>query len=328
MATVRIQEVFGDNRALANGIASSGGGVGVILISILRESTFHIYGWREGLLLELVFIPLCLLCIGMLYIYERTAQDEDTISILKTDINPSNGIQSNGYNSEATLTTVDQDLHGSSGMGSDELDQEGDKDETLRKPVQHLHLSSGLGSDCPYEECSEESSLIQSNQSLHFSYSMQSNFLHKEANSVESFQTSLGSESLKKIFGDPMLYLTLVVAFLITNGMFAPSAYLPQRSEIDLGLNSSQSAQQVLCLGVINIPARIVSGYVGAHSLEARFLFFVLVNLLSGVMTTLMFLYTTYAQLMVYAAVIGLVSGQPFKILKYLNIILVKQTLH
>ena len=260
MSTVRIQEVFGDNRALANGIASSGGGVGVILLSIIRESAFNKYGWREGLLLELVFIPLCLLCIGMLYTYERTAQDDDTIALINVDKvpHPSYGIQFNSIhnerNTEARSMKTDQDIHDD----------------------------------------------IQSNDT----------------------QVSRRSESYKKFLSDPILYLTLAVALLITNGLFAPSTYLPLRSEHDLGMNSKKSADQVFWMGVVSIPARIISGYVGTHGLEARFLFFVLVNLVSGVMTSLVFLYTTYTLLMVYAVVIGLLSGQLFKssILKYVCI--------
>ena len=61
---------------------------------------------------------------------------------------------------------------------------------------------------------------------------------------------------------------------------------------------------------MINIPARVLSGVIGTHSLEVRFLYFILVNLVSGVLTSLVFLYDTHDLLIVYAAIMGVVSGQ------------------
>ena len=65
-STIRIQESFEKNRALATGIAASGGGIGMIVISAMRAGAINTVGWQKGLLFELVFVGISIPVVSFL----------------------------------------------------------------------------------------------------------------------------------------------------------------------------------------------------------------------------------------------------------------------
>ena len=86
----------------------------MIVLSIMRGSAFEKYGWRNGFLLELLSIPIYILCVGLLYLYECFPQEEESIALIKTgkDLHPSYGIQFNPLDNECRetpMTTADHD---------------------------------------------------------------------------------------------------------------------------------------------------------------------------------------------------------------------------
>ena len=70
-------------------------------------------------------------------------------------------------------------------------------------------------------------------------------------------------------------------------------------------------------MGISNVLARLLFGWIADKSEKIRFYFAGTVFCLGGIFTILVFLYETYAAMVVYSIVFGACSGKSFRICCY-----------
>ena len=128
----------------------------------------------------------------------------------------------------------------------------------------------------------------------------------------EGLEKLINTESSRRrsLYKDPLFYLSLVIAFVITNGILTPTYFLSNHIILDMGLSSDYVTLAMSVSGIAGIVSRLLSGAVGTIGFKSRYSFFFVVNLTSAIMTSLVYLYTSYTEIIIYSIVIGFLGGR------------------
>ena len=121
----------------------------------------------------------------------------------------------------------------------------------------------------------------------------------------ETFDFSL---FLKPVFS---LYCFVIVMFCF--GYHVPYTYTPERA-IELGVNPQSASFLVSIMGISNVCARLIFGWLGDRSPGIRFYLAGIVLTLGGVVSIIVFLFNTYPLLVLYAILFGAFTGTNLKI--------------
>ncbi len=111
------------------------------------------------------------------------------------------------------------------------------------------------------------------------------------------------------LFKNPVFALYCFVIVMFCFGYHVPYTYTPERAQ-GLGVDPAPAAFLVSIMGISNVCARLMFGWVGDRSHGIRFYLAGVVLTLGGVVSILVFLFNTYATLIVYSVLFGAFTGK------------------
>ncbi len=113
------------------------------------------------------------------------------------------------------------------------------------------------------------------------------------------------------LFLNPVFAMYCFVIVMFCFGYHVPYTYTPERAQ-GLGVSPQPAAFLVSIMGISNVCARLIFGWLGDKSPNIRFYLAGLVLTCGGIVSILVFLFNTYATLVVYSVLFGGFTGKIF----------------
>ena len=110
------------------------------------------------------------------------------------------------------------------------------------------------------------------------------------------------------LFKNPVFALYCFVIVMFCFGYHVPYTYTPERAQ-QFGVDAQSASFLVSVMGISNVCARLIFGWVGDKSPNIRFYLAGIVLTLGGVISILIFLFTTYPLMVLYAILFGAFTG-------------------
>ena len=123
-----------------------------------------------------------------------------------------------------------------------------------------------------------------------------------------AFCRVLGETFDPTLFKNPIFVLFTISLLGFSFGYHTPYTYVPERA-IAFGIAPTKASLLISIMGISNVLARLLFGWIADKSEKIRFYFAGTVFCLGGIFTILVFLYETYAAMVVYSIVFGACSG-------------------
>ena len=111
------------------------------------------------------------------------------------------------------------------------------------------------------------------------------------------------------LFKNPIFVIFAMVLVLFSFGYHTPYTYVPERA-IELGVSPRHASLLISLMGVSNVAARLIFGWIADHSEGIRFYFAGIVFVLGGAATICAFFYVTYPLMAAFSVVFGACSGR------------------
>ena len=115
------------------------------------------------------------------------------------------------------------------------------------------------------------------------------------------------------LFKRPVFALYCFVIVMFCFGYHVPYTYTPERAQ-GLGVDPQSASFLVSIMGISNVCARLIFGWLGDRSPNIRFYLAGIVLTCGGVVSILVFLFTTYPLMVLYAILFGAFTGMFLKI--------------
>ena len=115
------------------------------------------------------------------------------------------------------------------------------------------------------------------------------------------------------LFKRPVFALYCFVIVMFCFGYHVPYTYTPERAQ-ELGVDPQSASFLVSIMGISNVCARLIFGWLGDRSPNIRFYLAGIVLTCGGVVSILVFLFTTYPLMVLYAILFGAFTGMLLKI--------------
>ena len=110
------------------------------------------------------------------------------------------------------------------------------------------------------------------------------------------------------LFKNPVFTLYCFVIVMFCFGYHVPYTYTPERAQ-QLGVDAQSASFLVSIMGISNVCARLIFGWLGDKSPSIRFCLAGIVLTLGGVVSILIFLFNTYLLMVLYAILFGAFTG-------------------
>ena len=111
------------------------------------------------------------------------------------------------------------------------------------------------------------------------------------------------------LFKNPIFVIFAIVLVFFSFGYHTPYTYVPERAQ-HLGISARKSSLLISIMGVSNVAARLIFGWIADRSPGIRFYFAGIVFILGGFFTMLVFLYVTYPAMVTFSILFGACSGE------------------
>ena len=110
------------------------------------------------------------------------------------------------------------------------------------------------------------------------------------------------------LFKNPIFVIFALTLVFFSFGYHTPYTYVPERA-LALGISPRKASLLISVMGVANVAARLIFGWIADRSRGIRFYFAGIVFILSGIFTMLVFLYVTYPAMVTFSVLFGACSG-------------------
>lgn len=301
---VSVSRYFDKRRSLAMGISVCGSGIGSIVFNPLSKWLLDEYGWRGTLLIE---AGLVLNCVAFSALY-RPLPDNPC----GTEVNQQNNILlANVFDTKESRerincveNTEDSTLNCSECLEKRHTDINGALNNEL---IRHydLHVPQ---KEVPNGEINEFSTFLIDNK--------EQIIANKDVPTKSTEMSTLASciKCSKELFRfsllkDPSFLVFFLSGFLVSLAYNVPYTYLPDLAN-SLGYSVSEGVLLISYLGIANTFGRVLFGILGDIPKVNRTYVYNVTNMICGIFTAFVALFTNYGLLVMYAVVYGLTTGK------------------
>ncbi|VDD90804.1 unnamed protein product [Enterobius vermicularis] len=318
-AIIIVTVYFEKKRAMATGIAVCGAGVGTLVFAPLAAKAITIWGWHGAFYLYTVVLILCALCgstfrpLPFVKVEDQDKSIEEKkgeLKAVKADVNAGGDVSHK----------VDWFL---SGLRSLSLCLT-----SVRVLLSWSLLDvfyTGSVTSLPrknHEKFRSLTMLKEDNTALDGVADKNANgYVSQERNRMREIFRSLAGTFFVVVdildltlLADPIFMLFAISNFLTSIGFNAPLMFIPAHAE-NMGVTPANAAYLLSAFGAFNTIGRVLFGIVSDRKLPTKFgkdvkrnrLWIYIVSLcICGMVTCFVFVYKSYMNLLVYAAIFGL----------------------
>ena len=315
---VTVSRYFDKRRSLAMGISVCGSGVGAIIFNPLIKVLLDEYGWRGTILIQ---AGLMLNCVALALLYRplpHLAQESSDVHNEEKDIGSlaeKEALSRNiGHNSEYDTGVKYHNCENGVHLKEINRDIKNKSDKYLNYELEVYasnHTAVRNDSEEPKGEENELSSFMHNNKELVKSYDDVISYKSTSERKSICEQCGIFSREMFRfsLLKDTSFLIFMLSSFLISVGYNVPYIYLPDLT-VKLGYSRSQGALLISYLGFANTVSRILSGALGDRPQVNRTYMYIVLNIICGLFSTLVPLYSSYGLLIMYAVVFGTTIGK------------------
>ena len=310
---VSVSRYFDKKRALAMGISVCGSGIGSVIFNPLSKWLLDEYGWRGTLLIEAGLVLNCV-AFGALYrplpkILSKTNDEEIKESDILLKSNPNKNepegdthVKSlknseSAYSCDPKRNSSDY-TSGSNGFLNYELNETCHENKGAAAKHEPNGVVSEFSSFLPYSQ-EGVTSLGARDEGNKYERS-------SKLKQCMKFTRELFRFSLLK---DPSFLVFFTSGFLISLSYNVPYIYLPDLAT-RLDYTKSMGVLLISYLGIANTISRVLFGILGDRPGVSRTYVYIATNMISGIFTVFVPLYSQYGLLVMYAVVYGMTIGK------------------
>lgn len=324
-ATNMVNHYFEKRRGFANSISVSGGSIGGLLFAPMITKLLTTYGY-QGCLLIIAGLLLNGCVIAALLrptsFYTNTACVYETILPSKCELKEQLSAKSciDGEDKQLDFEIATKDSNGKVHSGStDEIPTTSKQNmKTLYDETEEECKSHRSMSDISTEEYRESRLPADLTSSESASFIEKNNQSCRMRNASENALTKdkhveIPKEGMKGLLKNPVLWVILLQGSLICSGTLVAPIFIAPYAK-DIGLTADEIATLVTALSCVDLFSRLAIGYISDKGWLKSSSIIAIAALVISCSTSLLRFYTSFAALLVYATVLGVVSGAYFSL--------------